>query len=542
VISSETTDQSARTRLGAILLIALLAIAAGGKSILFDTLDPDSFWHLRVADQLMLEGIHPLVDTISYASLKQPWTPYSWLAELTMKSIWDQGGVRAVVATEALLIATFFTFIALAAFARSGKYFTSSILIFLAIVLCLPYLSFRPVTMCLTLLAICWWLLVRDQQLEKKSNVPLKRGTSLFFSAPFVSIKKGDSHYFRIGGTDRNRAFCDQKKTVAVTFFWPPSLVWLIVPLTAVNINLHFFALFSPLWIGCLLIWNGRYLPLFIATSLACLATPMLPGMVSTIVHYQFGDPMLHAGVISEFAPFCAGPVGIALATILAILLVCALRRRGELSRGEWIALLISTALLIKLGRFAPLFAIVGIPLLSVTAPTLRDRVLGKPVILAMLSLCVTLAVLKITLALPARDLTIDRWINRHGPDVPGYPVEAADFVAKNITPETHRLINEFTWGGYLTWRLGDRFQVLMDGRTQLYAPAFWESIYLRPKDQLAKTMSHVKADAAILPASQSRLHDSLIALGWRRVFCDRRAEVLVPPTVPVASIDDAIR
>jgi len=32
-------------------------------------------------------------------------------------------------------------------------------------------------------------------------------------------------------------------------------------------------------------------------------------------------------------------------------------------------------------------------------------------------SLCVLLAVVKITLALPARGTSADQWINRHGPD-----------------------------------------------------------------------------------------------------------------------------
>jgi hypothetical protein len=506
VISPETNENSARTRIGAILLLALLVIAAGGKSVLFDTIDPDCFWHLRVADQLSREGIHPLVDELSFASIKEPWTPYSWLAELAMKWIWDHAGVRGVVATEAVLVAALFTFIALAAFERSKKYFTSCLLTFVAIVLSLPYLSFRPVTMCLALLAFCGWLLTRDRR-------------TLDGEAPAEPLSHQRA---RLGG-----------RLVL------PSALWLIVPITAININIHFFALFAPLWIGCLVISKRRYLPLFIATALACLATPMLPGIIKTIVHYQFGDPMLHAGVISEFTPFYSGGLGIALAVILACLLGLAIRRHSELARGEWIALLISTTLLIKLGRFAPLFAIVAIPLLSVTAPTLRDRVLGKAPILAMLSLCVLLAAVKISLALPARDRTADQWVNRHGPEVPGYPVEAADFVAANITARSHHLINEFTWGGYLAWRLGDRYQVLMDGRTQLYAPAFWQLMYMTPPNQLGPALLSIEADAAVLPASHSRLREPLIALGWRVAFSDERAEVLVPSDAPVASIDE---
>src|SRR4051812_40965291 len=89
------------------LLIALIALCAGGKAILYDTLDPDTFWHLKVADQLRHEGIHPLTDHLSYQSNPQPWTPYSWLAELAMKSIWDTGGYRLAILAQALLVAAF---------------------------------------------------------------------------------------------------------------------------------------------------------------------------------------------------------------------------------------------------------------------------------------------------------------------------------------------------------------------------------------------------------------------------------------------------
>jgi hypothetical protein len=507
VISSEHHDDSARVRLGAALLLALLVLAAGGRSVLFDTLDPDCFWHLRVADQLAREGIHPLVDDLSFASIKEPWTPYSWLAELGMKWIWDHGQMRGVVASEAIIVAAFFTFIALAAFERSEKYFTSCVLTFLAIVLCLPYLSFRPVTMCLTLLAMCWWLLMKDR------------------------AENGVRHHFCSDGAHLRRKWC-----------LTPFSVWLIVPITAININIHFFAAFAPLWIGCLLVSNRRYLPLFVATSLACLATPMLPGMIKAIVHYQFGDPMLHAGVIAEFEPIYVGALGMCLMVIVLCLVLCAIRKRSELSRGEWIALLISVALLLKLGRFAPLFAIVAIPLLSTTAPNLRDRVLGKPLVRAVLSLCVVLALIKITMAVPTRTTTADEWINRHGPDVPGYPVEATDFVAKHITPQSHHLINEFTWGGYVEWKLGERFQVLMDGRTQLYTPQFWQAMYSDPKERLSSALAGIEADAAIVPADRSRLRESLVASGWRRAFKDDRAEVLVPPTSAFATIDEDVK
>ena len=97
------------------LMTSLLALFAASKAILFDTLDPDSFWHLRVAEQLQKQGIGPIVDDLSFASIKTPWTPYSWLAELGMKTLWDFGGYRAAIVAQALMMAGLVFFIALAA-------------------------------------------------------------------------------------------------------------------------------------------------------------------------------------------------------------------------------------------------------------------------------------------------------------------------------------------------------------------------------------------------------------------------------------------
>src|SRR5436190_19090162 len=94
-----------RVAWGMALLVGLVALAAAGKAVLFDTLDPDCFIHLLAPDQLLSDGIGPLADRQSFASALQPWPPYSWLAEIGMKRVWDGGGYRAAVAVQALLAA-----------------------------------------------------------------------------------------------------------------------------------------------------------------------------------------------------------------------------------------------------------------------------------------------------------------------------------------------------------------------------------------------------------------------------------------------------
>src|SRR5262245_3087879 len=116
--------QPANNRMTAVafwLLVGLIASVGAGKAVMSDTLDPDLFWHLRVVDQLRSDGIGPIVDRISFSSIREPWTPYSWLAELGMKSLWDQFGWRSAVAAKAIVVAGIIAMIALCAVALAGK-------------------------------------------------------------------------------------------------------------------------------------------------------------------------------------------------------------------------------------------------------------------------------------------------------------------------------------------------------------------------------------------------------------------------------------
>src|ERR1051325_3646224 len=110
----QRSETSWRARFGFALLISLLLLLAASQSVLYDSLYPDWFRPLRVAEQIEREGVHPIVDQLSFASVKQPWTPYSWLAELGMKAVWEAGGYRAAIVTQAMMIAAMFLFIALA--------------------------------------------------------------------------------------------------------------------------------------------------------------------------------------------------------------------------------------------------------------------------------------------------------------------------------------------------------------------------------------------------------------------------------------------
>ena len=187
-----------------------------------------------------------------------------------------------------------------------------------------------------------------------------------------------------------------------------------------------------------------------------------------------------------------------------------------------------------RCGRAAPLFVPIFAPAMVSALPRLSDRVLGAKWVNIAAATVVLLGTIRIFAALPD-NTCVEAWFNRRGPDFAGYPSAAAEFVAAKVPRKTGKLINEFDWGGYLAWKL-PTWQVLLDGRTQLYTPAFWHELYLDNGRETKRALSTIEADAAIVPTNKSRFRDSLVELGWRQVFCDQRAMVFVPP-VSIASL-----
>jgi hypothetical protein len=481
--------------LGFTLLLALLSLVAAGKVILADTLDPDCFWHLRVGAEIARQSWpHPLIDDLSFASIRQPWTPYSWLAEVGMKRLWDLGGFRAAIALQAAMESAFILLLGLCALELSRRvhgqprYFASALAAAIGGVLSLAYLSFRPVTAALTILAFIAFLLLRDRRLNQQSK-----------------------------------------------------LIWLAPALTALLINIHFFALLVPLWTGALLLGDvlerspniRRGLLLFISTVVACCLTPLLPGTIHSILDYSQNDVMVRASAIAEFRPFYLGLMGhftAAFVAMLAIGVLYHLLYAPRIPIGEAIWFAGSTILLFRMGRMSPVFAIIAAPIFATLAPALSDLILTRRPIVAALSIVLTLTAFPILRAFPRSDQSLSTWLNRNGPDAPNYPCLAADFVDKNVPGQTRHILCDLTWGGFLEWRLAGRFQTLMDGRTQLFTPQFWNAAALGSPAQRERFLAVTPADVAIVRAAHSPLGDALTGLNWKTVYRDDFAQVMVPP------------
>lgn len=482
-------------------MIALMVLVAAGRAVLYDTIDPDCFWHLRVADQMLQQGVGPITDDLSYASKTEPWTPYSWLAEIAMRGTWEIGGFRAAILVHALNSAAIVLLIAMSCIeaergARRGDEKSCSDMSIVlstafAAFFTLAFLSFRPASFAITLLALAIWILLRDQ----RAQTP----------------------------TDRNR--------------------WALALITLVLTNVHLYAFLIPVWIAALAVgalWEKRldlarrHSGLALACGAACLMTPMLPGVVRTILHYQFSDDMVAGPVIVEMQPFYTGVAGVIRLVLLILFAACVIRSRQQLKVGQWLWIVMGVALLLQFARFAPLFALVAAPTLTLALRRLSDGVLHRPALSRVLVGLLLVGTVRLAVAFPVHQ-SFDQWVNRLAPEIPGYPVSAAQYVERHVRPVSGRIINEFTWGGYLSWRLNGQFQVLMDGRTQVYSSEFWKRTYLGDDAHRQALLSQTGADAAIVPAQKGIFRENLRKMGWRTVFTDDISLVMVPAESVIA-------
>jgi hypothetical protein len=331
--------------------------------------------------------------------------------------------------------------------------------------------------------------------------------------------------------------------------------IWFCPLIAALVVNLHLYAVFIPMWFGVLLtaaLWEriavaapaerpeadrrvARCFWLAATSSIGCCMTPMLPGLITAGLHYTSHDPMVASGHIAEMRPFFHGTFGQIGAAIVVGAILVVLVRLPRFRAGERLLLALAVVLLTQWGRFAPLFAVMVAPLLAVAIGGLPDRALARRSLAVAMSAVLAIAVVRIVAAFPQEDQPLQAWLNRHGDDAPGYPSNAAAYVQANVSPNTGRLISEFSWGGYLEYELGDRYQVFLDGRTQLFTPAFWEATYLSGAVQREQFLKQVEADAAILPVKSSLFRHALVNNGWTSVWRDERSEVLLPPERPVA-------
>jgi hypothetical protein len=363
---------------------------------------------------------------------------------------------------------------------------------------------------------------------------------------------------------------------------------WPLVPLVILWANLHGGFLFAILALGIALavaiiahLRGSRPLlgwPAILLLPLLCLAaTVVSPYGVTNLTHpyeVSFGPAAEHWRDVVEwrgpFAPGAWEDVGvrgfwIALAVVLSSSVIAAVRRRHHhLNPGFWpIAGVALLTLLLSLSsrRFIPLFSIVAFPAIAglVGGRALPRRV--QSLLLLAVAVIVTVSAaydVNYRLLRPnglwSREEGWAQRLVRHD----GQPHDSAHFlVTSNLEG---RLLNDWTWGGYLLYRLPfehghPRYQIFIDGRAQAAYPveisrdwiAVGSAAAARDSGSVAAFLDYYRIDLALIDRRGPGL-DSIIPQldDWVTVYADdqsilaarrNRARTLLSGEFPDAAI-----
>lgn len=471
------------------------AILAGSALFLLGSqqVDPDLFWHLRVAELLRASGPRPFVDTFSYNSSPTPWLPYSWLAELGMRAALTHLGTSALLLVPLVSYILTLWLLALTVTSAEAAGGRAALTLVLAAPVLLPFMALRPAALTFPLCA---------------------------FAASAVFAPTTGKLSWRAAAT---------------------------LPTTILLANLHLYFLFPPLllagraagdWLATLAGRRDRhseatkYAALaFAALALGLILNPFGPDLLRVAARYTFEDVMARSDLILEMQPFYRlGPVVVIGSLSLLLWALIGMYRAERRSAARDLPMLaLAVALLAAKGRYAPLAVLVLAPLAARYGPwptfsrpwRNRLRAVARGGVLGLL----LTAGVQLPRAIPRGDL--DRYLENRS----DYPVAAAQFVRDSLNIQGGRLINEMGWGGYLIYALWPRYRVMIDGRTQVYPEAVWRAIYVNSdRSSKAAFFRTTAANAAVLARGSSWQAILERDLRWRRVYGDSIATVWIPP------------
>lgn len=426
-----------RARAGdVVLLLSLLALGASLSLQKIRTFD--YWWHLRTGALIAETGVVPKVDPYTFTVTGERWIDIHWLFQLGLHAVHRIGGHEAVVFGKVLLVVALMAILATIGWRRE-----------------------RPVV---TAFGLGLMLLVACDRFMPRPELP-----SFVFLAAILAL------------LDR-----DQRRADAAVF--------LVVPIQLLWVNVHgLFALgigvcamaFSAELLRPLVMPGEGFRParlrrLALVTFLAALASLANPNLLDGALYpiQQLGmigppqDRGLFGSLIAELIPPLASgeslhPLVLALALLSFGAMALNWRRTSALDPLLWVAF---AYLALGARRNIALFAVVAAPILVRNLNAFLDRRALPPVALRAATALVALA-----LAILSVDVARDRFFPRIGsyreaglgPFDLFYPVGAAEWIAREGPdgPVCHHMAD----GGYLIWRLFPRYQVMTDGRLEIF-------------------------------------------------------------------------
>ena len=93
------------------------------------------------------------------------------------------------------------------------------------------------------------------------------------------------------------------------------------------------------------------------------------------------------------------------------------------------------------------------------------------------------------------------------------------------------RILTSYDWGGFVEWATGGRHKVFVDGRGGLFAgPVLRDYLELsRAAPGWHAVLGRAAPDAILLPVRLPLARAAALDSGWRVIYCDSLAVLMVP-------------
>ena len=490
-----STVSSSHRILVFVFLLLIFSVSAQPVS------DPDFWWHLKTGEYIVDTRSIPHTDIFSTLRFGSEWVTHEWLSEVFMYGVFRVLGFGGLIVVFSLLITVAFGIAYQRCRQLARDRYIPGFVLLLAAAATLPTWGVRP------------------------------QMFSLLFASIFIS-------------------FLDRySRTEAM-----PSIWWL-APLMVLWVNLHAgFALGLGLIVltivGLLLdyllvhqysfpeVW--RHIRPLSLLLIICVAAVCLNPNGTRIYSYPFETLSSHAMMqyIEEWrSPDFHNPQ-FQLLSLLFFTTFSALALSSKRVRPSQLLLLAATGwATLRSGRNVVFFSLVAMPLLAEHSWILindqpwgsrfhinddRERA-GRPAGKLILN------ILLFGVALGVGALAVGSAVRRQpAVETQEFPAAAINFIRQQKPPQP--IFNEYTWGGYLIWKLYPDYRVYIDGRADVYGDKFVQEFlgihdgnqaWRERLDTYGVRTVLVKPNVAL--ASLLRQDD-----GWQKVFEDPQAVIFV--------------
>jgi len=388
------------------------------------TVDGDLWWHIKVGQDILTTHHLPTADAYSFTVHGTPWVAYEWVGEVLLGAVQRAWGLQGLLALNLALGAAIVLGLYALATLRSGNskaaFVACGIVFYLAVV----FFTLRPQMLAYVFLVLTLIILERFRE---------GRSGTLWLLPPLFLLWVNTHGTFVVG-------------LFAVG-------VYLVSGLFEMRSN----GVESRRWTGA---QRVQLEMAFLASLVALTVTPYGPKLAAFPVDMAFSHPAISASIVEwQPMPFNSAPGKLFLALLVGFLLAqVVFGLTWQLAEftlflcGIVAACLHARLVLIFVPFFTPLLAVI----LSRWVPPYEPKK-DKLAINAVLIIAIVVGIARF---FPSR-AQLESRVEEH------WPVKAVQYLEQNPPPLP--MFNNYSYGGYLIYKLDGRNKVFIDGRTDIY-------------------------------------------------------------------------